>query len=106
MRMMATPAPPEGLLMASLFTKVAAFARSPQGQRMISQASAKAKELANDPKTRAKIDQGAARVRSELAKRRGGGTPPAAGACPVGARAPPPRCPPSCRPSSMRPRRW
>ena len=43
--------------MASLFGKVAAFARSPQGQRVIAQASAKAKELANDPKTRAKIDQ-------------------------------------------------
>ena len=65
--------------MASLFNKAAAFARSPQGQRLISQASAKAKQLANDPKTRAKIDQGTARVRSELAKRRGGGTPPAGG---------------------------
>jgi len=65
--------------MASLFGKVAAFARSPQGQRVIAQASAKAKELANDPKTRAKIDQGAARVRSELAKRRSGDGRPSAG---------------------------
>jgi hypothetical protein len=65
--------------MASLFTKVAAFARSPQGQRMISQATTKAKQVANDPKTRARIDQSATRVRSELAKRRGGGTPPAGG---------------------------
>ena len=32
--------------MASLFNKAAAFARSPQGQRLISQASAKAKQLA------------------------------------------------------------
>ena len=68
--------------MASLFSKAAAFARSPQGQRLISQASAKAKELANDPKTRAKIDQGAARLRSEIARRRGGGQPPAGGAAP------------------------
>jgi|tagenome__1003787_1003787.scaffolds.fasta_scaffold19425776_1 hypothetical protein len=68
--------------MASLIGKVAAFARSPQGQRMIAQASAKAKELANDPKTRAKIDEGAARVRSELAKRRSGGTPSAGGPTP------------------------
>jgi hypothetical protein len=68
--------------MASLFGKVAAFARSPQGQRAIAQASAKAKELANDPKTRAKIDQGAARVRAELAKRRSGGTPSAGGPTP------------------------
>jgi len=68
--------------MASLIGKVAAFARSPQGQRVIAQASAKAKELANDPKTRAKIDQGAARVRSELAKRRSGGTPSAGGPTP------------------------
>ncbi|HKG51754.1 MAG TPA: hypothetical protein VKB14_15055 [Actinomycetales bacterium] len=65
--------------MASLFTKVAAFARSPQGQRMISQATTKAKQVANDPKTRARIDQHAARVRAELAKRRSGGTPPAGG---------------------------
>jgi hypothetical protein len=28
--------------------------------------------MANDPATRAKIDRGAARVRSEMAKRRGG----------------------------------
>jgi hypothetical protein len=62
--------------MASLFSKAVAFARSPQGQRMISQASAKAKELANDPKTRARIDEGAARVRSQLEKRRGGGPTP------------------------------
>jgi hypothetical protein len=59
--------------MASLFNKVAAFARSPQGQRMISQATTKAKQVANDPK---------ARVRSELAKRRGGGTPSAGGPTP------------------------
>ena len=68
--------------MASLFSKAVSFARSPQGQRLISQASAKAKELANDPKTRARIDQGAARVRSELQKRRAGGTPPAGGPTP------------------------
>jgi|tagenome__1003787_1003787.scaffolds.fasta_scaffold17196090_2 hypothetical protein len=65
--------------MASLFTKALAFAKSPQGQRMIAQGTAKAKEIANDPRTRERLDQGAARVRSELAKRRSGGTPPAGG---------------------------
>lgn len=43
--------------MASLFDKVAKMARSPQGQKAIDQASRKARELANDPKTKAKIDQ-------------------------------------------------
>jgi hypothetical protein len=57
--------------MASLFDKVTKFARSPKGQQVISQAAAKAKKVANDPKTRAKIDQGAQRVKSEVAKRRG-----------------------------------
>ncbi|MBC7640497.1 MAG: hypothetical protein H7231_12040 [Rhodoferax sp.] len=62
--------------MASLFGKLAGFARSPQGRKVIDQASRKAQQLAKDPATRAKIDQGAARVRSEVDKRRGGGTPP------------------------------
>ena len=62
--------------MASLFGKLAGFARSPQGRRVLDQASRKAQELANDPATRAKIDKGTARVRAEVDKRRGGGSPP------------------------------
>jgi len=62
--------------MASLFGKLAGFARSPQGRKVIDQASRKAQQLAKDPATRAKIDQGTARVRAEVDKRRGGGTPP------------------------------
>ena len=62
--------------MASLFGKLAGIARSPHGQKMIAQASQKAKQLAKDPATRAKIDQGTARVRAEVAKRRGSATPP------------------------------
>lgn len=64
--------------MASLFGKLAGFARTPQGRKVIDQASRKAQQLAKDPATRAKIDQGAARVRAEVDKRRGGGTPPTA----------------------------
>ena len=62
--------------MASLFGKLAGFARSPQGRKVIDQASRKAQQLAKDPATRANIDQGTARVRAEVDKRRGGGTPP------------------------------
>lgn len=58
--------------MATLFSKVAAFARSPKGQQVIAQAGAKAKQIASDPRTRAKIDQGTARIRAEVGKRRGG----------------------------------
>jgi|GEM_PF-4228672 len=61
--------------MASLFGKLAGLARSPHGQKMIAQASQKAKQLAKDPATRAKIDQGTARVRAEVTKRRGPATP-------------------------------
>lgn len=57
---------------SSLFGKLAGLARSPQGQRVISQAARKAQELAKDPATRARIDQGAARVRAEVDRRRGG----------------------------------
>ncbi len=57
---------------SSLFGKLAGLARSPQGQRVISQATRKAQQLAKDPATRAKLDQGAARVRAEVDKRRGG----------------------------------
>jgi hypothetical protein len=44
------------LTMASLFNKVAQLANSPKGKQAIAQATAKAQELAKDPKTRAKID--------------------------------------------------
>ena len=47
--------------MASLISKVAMFARSPQGRAAI----AKAKEAANDPKNRAKIDQFVAKVKDK-----------------------------------------
>ncbi len=42
---------------ASLFNKIAQFAKSPQGQRAIQQATQKAQQFAKDPKNRAKIDQ-------------------------------------------------
>lgn len=74
--------------MASLFSRATQLARSPQGQKVIAQASTKAKQLANDPKTRAKIDQGTARVRAEVSKRRrpgdAGQGPGAAGPRPAG----------------------
>ncbi len=42
--------------MASLFNKVVQLANSPQGKKAIRQATEKAQQLANDPKTKAKID--------------------------------------------------
>jgi hypothetical protein len=61
--------------MASLFSKVAQFANSPQGKQAIRAATEKAQELAKDPKTRAKIDD----VRRRIQGGRGGtGTGPAA----------------------------
>lgn len=48
--------------MASLFSKVTQFANSPKGQQMIRSATAKAQQLANDPKTRARIDDVRRRV--------------------------------------------
>jgi hypothetical protein len=58
--------------MASIFGKLTELARSPQGKKVISQATRKAQQLANDPATRAKIDQGTARLKAEVAKRRTG----------------------------------
>ncbi|MEI4272031.1 hypothetical protein TEK04_09875 [Klenkia sp. LSe6-5] len=52
--------------MASLMNKITQFAKSPQGQRAIRQATDKAQQFAKDPKNRAKIDQ----LRSRL---QGGG---------------------------------
>ena len=48
--------------MPSLFSKVATFARSPQGRQL----TEKARRASKDPKNRAKIEQ----VRTRLAKRR------------------------------------
>jgi hypothetical protein len=42
--------------MASLFSKVAQFANSPQGKQALRQVTEKAQQLVNDPKTKAKID--------------------------------------------------
>lgn len=42
--------------MASLFSKLTQFAKSPQGQRAIRTAGDKAQQFAKDPKNRAKID--------------------------------------------------
>ncbi len=81
--------------MASLFGKLAGFARSPQGRKVIDQASRKAQELAKDPATRAKIDQGTARVRAEVDKRRGAAAP----TTPPPAVTPPADTPPSVTPA-------
>ena len=43
--------------MASLFAKISKFAQTPQGQRMIRQATTRAQAAAKDPATRAKIDK-------------------------------------------------
>lgn len=53
----------------SLITRVARFARSPQGR----QALAQARRLASDPKTRRQIEQ----VRERFASRRSAGGPDA-----------------------------
>ena len=59
--------------MASLFNKVVQLANSPKGKQAIAQATAKAQELAKDPKTRAKIDD----VRRRVQGGRGPGSGPA-----------------------------
>lgn len=51
--------------MASLFNKIAKYARSPEGQRMLRQAGQKAQEIAKDPATKRKIED----VRSRVTKR-------------------------------------
>jgi hypothetical protein len=55
---------------ASLMNKITQFAKSPQGQRAIRQATEKAQQFAKDPKNRAKIDQ----LRAKLQGSKGGGT--------------------------------
>jgi hypothetical protein len=41
---------------SSMFAKISQFASSPQGQRMIREATSKAQKFASDPKNRAKIE--------------------------------------------------
>lgn len=43
--------------MASLLRNITRFLRTPQGRRMISQATRKAQEVAKDPATRAKLER-------------------------------------------------
>jgi hypothetical protein len=57
--------------MASLFSKVVQLANSPKGKQVVQQATAKAQELAKDPKTRARID--------DARRRFSGGRGPGAG---------------------------
>jgi hypothetical protein len=42
---------------ASLFNKISKFAQTPQGQRVIRQATTRAQAAAKDPATRAKIEK-------------------------------------------------
>jgi hypothetical protein len=61
--------------MASLFSKVARFARSPQGRRAIAQA----KEFANDPRKRQQAKDALSKLRGKGTGGgggTGGGTPP------------------------------
>lgn len=59
--------------MPGLFDRVARLARTPQGRRILNQATTKAQDLAKDPANRARVQ----RVRDEVTKRmnRGDRTP-------------------------------
>ena len=75
--------------MPGLFDRVARLARSPKGQQVIAQATAKAQQLAKDPKNAARVQ----RLREEVTRRMGqqaGGRsrPPAGGPPPAGGRPP------------------
>jgi hypothetical protein len=63
--------------MASVFDKLAQFARSPKGQQALRQASAKAQQMAKDPKTKARIDDARRRFSGGRGTGSGGTTPPA-----------------------------
>ena len=63
--------------MASVFDKVAQFARSPKGQQALKQVSARAQQVAKDPKTRARIDDARRRFSGGRGTGSGGSTPPA-----------------------------
>ncbi|WP_165865563.1 hypothetical protein [Vallicoccus soli] len=43
--------------MASLFAKVQKFAQSPQGRKLIGEATRKAQQAAQDPRNRERIEQ-------------------------------------------------
>ncbi len=58
--------------MASLFDKVSKFANSAKGKEAIQKATAKAQEMAKDPKTRAKIED--VRRRIQGGRGHGGGS--------------------------------
>jgi hypothetical protein len=62
--------------MASVFDKVAQFARSGKGQEALRQASAKAQQVARDPKTKARIDDARRRLSGGRGQGSGGGTTP------------------------------
>ena len=62
--------------MASVFDKVAQFARSGRGQQVLKQASAKAQQVAKDPKTKARIDDARRRLSGGRGTGTGGGTTP------------------------------
>jgi len=66
----------------SMISKLARFARSPQGQKM----AQKAMEKAKDPKTRRQIDD----ARQKLAHKRGGSGGSGSSGGPPGAGGPPP----------------
>lgn len=57
--------------MAGLFSKVSRFARSPQGQKLVQQAQAAAK----DPKNRAKVEQLGNQLRTRAEALRGRSKP-------------------------------
>jgi hypothetical protein len=63
--------------MASVFDKVAQFARSPKGQQALRQVSDKAQRMAKDPKTKARIDDARRRFSGGRGTGSGGTTPPA-----------------------------
>jgi hypothetical protein len=63
--------------MASVFDKVAQFARSPKGQQALRQVSTKAQQVAKDPKTKARIDDVRRRFSGGRGTGTGGSTPPA-----------------------------
>lgn len=86
--------------MAGFLSKITRFASSPQGRRAIEKARVKAEQMSKDPATRAKIDKGVGRVRSEVDKRRGGG---GAGATPPPPTTPPPATPPPATPPPTTP---
>lgn len=87
--------------MAGFLSKIARFASSPQGRSAIDKARVKAEQMSKDPATRAKIDKGVGKVRSEVDRRRGGGNrSAAAGGSPT---PPPPTTPPTSTPPTSTP---